>query len=393
MSALRAAELLRRVARPPVRQATFWAVQASVALIAGVHLYADLHLTVEGGEFPAGIPVVLLIVPVGYAALRWGLAGSAASALWASLLWLPHLVLPADQGHLGGDLVDLAVVDAVALLVGWKIDSERDARARGEAATAARLRAEARYRQEAMRYAALVVQAEEDQRGRLARELHDEPLQLFLHLARRLEALGSAPGMPRDLGGQLEEARLLALDAAARLRAVARDLRPPSLDQLGLAAALAGLLDEVESGSDTATVLRVTGHPRRLVDETELGAFRIAQEAIRNSVRHASASRVEVTVDFGARELSLEITDDGCGLPAVALDDIGDPGAGHLGLVGMRERASLLGGRLELSSSPGRGTSVRASLPLGASAGCGYRAPRGANGANRMEGVSGQVAG
>lgn len=353
------------MARPPVRQAAFWAVQAVVAALAGVHLYADLHLTVEGGQFPAGVPVVLLVVPVGYAALRWGVAGSAATGLGATLLWLPHLVLPADQGHLGGDFVDLAVVDAVGLLVGWKFDSERAARARGEAATAARLRAEARYREKATRYAALVVQAEEDQRGRLARELHDEPLQLFLHLARRLETLGSAADMPCRLGGQLREARLQALDAAARLRTMARDLRPPSLDQLGLAAALSSLLHDVERDSDTATALRVTGRPRRLAADVELGAFRITQEAVRNTVRHSSASRVDVTVAFGERELGLVVTDDGCGFPGWPIDDPGELGAGHLGLIGMSERAALLGGRLELASPTGRGTSVRVSLPLG----------------------------
>ena len=365
MSGLVAADpFLRRMARPPVRQGAFWVVQAMVALIAAVHLYADLHLLVEGGQFPAGVPVVLLVIPVGYASLRWGLAGSAATALWATLLWLPHLVLPADQGHLGGDFVDLAVLDAVALLVGWKIDSERAARFRVETATEARLRAEARYREEAMRYAALVVEAEEEQRRRLARELHDEPLQLFLHLARKLGTLGAAPGMPGGVLQDLEEARQHALDAAGRLRVMARDLRPPALDHLGLVPALSSLLAELEDDSGVTTQLRVSGAPGRLPGEVELGAFRIVQEAARNTLRHASASSLQVTVGFGDRELTLEIADDGCGFAGGSIEEAG---ARHLGVVGMRERTVLLGGSFELVSSPGRGTVVRATLPLAAS--------------------------
>ena len=439
-----------------MREKRFWVVQAMVVVVALAHLLVDLNVSTESGAFPSGLPVALLVVPVGYAALRYGLAGSAATGLWATLLWLPDLLLPGDRGHAGGDIVDLALVDAVAFFFGQRIEAERLAHARVERATAERLAVEAGYRQlfeangapilvldgtghvreanpaafglfggpvlgrdmaellgeempsgelagrvvhladghdyrielvalapgggqdaaqlmledvtqerserrRATRYAALVVQAEEDQRRRLARELHDEPLQLFLHLARHLEALADAEGVPPAVANRLGEARSQALDAASRLRVLARDLRPPALDQLGLVPALSSLLADIEEETELATVLVVSGSPSRLGPDLELGAFRIVQESARNTLRHAAALQLSVTVEFGAEEITLCASDDGKGFVPEEVDELE---GGHLGLLGMAERASLLGGHLDLRSSPGLGTVVRAVLPL-----------------------------
>ncbi len=456
-----AAEFARRALRPPVGEFRFWLIQLSVILLAGLHLYVDLNSVPTGGAFPDGIPVALLIIPVGYAAMRYGLAGSAATGLWATLLWLPDLALPGDQGHVGADVVNLVLVDVVAFVFGQQIESERLERGRVERATAERLSVEAGYRQlfeanwapilvldgdgsvrnanraalallgtpgrgvelsavlskgadlaeapgrvvtladgrdyrialaalppraagspegpgewqmmledvteersenrRATRYAALVVAAEEDQRRRLARELHDEPLQLFLHLARRLESLAAVAGVPPGVTGGLAEARTQALEAATRLRALARDLRPPALDQLGLVAALSSFLADVEEETGLQTRLEVTGGASRLTPDLELGAFRIVQEAVHNTIRHAEAARVQVSVTFAPEKLALCVEDDGRGFRP---ERTGDLNSGHLGLLGMHERAGLLGGTLELLSAPGRGTSVHASLPV-----------------------------
>lgn len=429
-----------------------------VVALAAVHLTIDLTAAADTGAFPAGIPVALLIVPVGYAALRYGLVGSAATGAWATLLWLPDLLLPHDQGHVGADLVNLALVDLVALFSGLHIDSERRARRRVERVTTERLAVETGYRRlfetnrapilvlgsdgvvmdanpaarqvfgaevigrraplpghgqlvseaqdgrvlrlsdgrdyrvgsvalpaggpdasaqvvledvtaerdrgrRATRFAAMVVQAEEEQRRRLARELHDEPLQLFLHLARRLDDFVRS-GVAPDAAQGLEQARAQALEAAGRLRDLASGLRPPALDQLGLRAALSSLLADVEVESSLATTLTVTGVVRRLSPEVELGAFRIAQEALRNVVRHARASQVELQVGFGADELVLCVVDDGGGF---APEQLAEAPTEHLGLLGMSERARLLGGSLAVRSAPGRGTRVEATVPLAVS--------------------------
>ncbi|MHB1509427.1 MAG: sensor histidine kinase [Acidimicrobiales bacterium] len=450
------ATVLRRATHPPVGEARFWVVQAMVLLIAGIHLLVDLHSSVESGAFPSGLPVALLVIPVGYAALRYGLAGSAATGIWATLLWLPDLLLPHDHGHVGGDIVDLALVDVVAFLFGQRIEAERVAHARVESTTAAALAVETRYRQlfqtnsapilvldttgtitdanpaatvllgsdlvgrpgasalarevaldeqagqvvsmpdgrdyridlvslhdtlgdgsvqvifedvteersegrRATRYAALVVQAEEAQRRRLARELHDEPLQLFLHLGRRLERLGRDPGVTEDVARELAEARRQALDAATRLRNLARDLRPPALDELGFLAALSSLVADVEEESELLTDIEVRGVEVRLSAELELGAFRIVEEAVRNTVRHSGAHELRVTVAFESQALSVTVADDGRGF---ATEKVAELGSGHFGLLGMGERSRLLGGHLEVRSEPGEGAVIVATLPI-----------------------------
>lgn len=427
-----------------------------VVVIAGLHLILDLHVSTEAGAFPSGVPVALLIFPVGYAALRYALAGAAVTTAWAILLWLPDLALPRDLGHVGGDVVDLALVAMVGIVFGRRIDAERYAHVRVERAMAKSLDIEARYHRlfetnrspilvidqrgivsdvnpaaktlfgadavgatgasflesdaplneqvgrvlflsdghdyrldvvslpdevgdvstqvifedvteersegrRARRYAQLVIQAEEDQNRRLARELHDEPLQLFLLLARRLESLGEVAGVPESVAEGLEEAHHQSLDAASRLRTLARDLRPPTLDQLGLVAALSSLIADIEDEADPVAELRVVGKEIRLPADTELGAFRIVQEAIRNALRHAGANHLRVRVEFADDQITLTVTDDGKGFDPERLSEL-DPE--HLGLLGMRERARLLGGRLDVRSLPGQGTAVELTIPL-----------------------------
>jgi signal transduction histidine kinase len=109
---------------------------------------------------------------------------------------------------------------------------------------------------------------------------------------------------------------------------------------------------------------RVSGEARRLRPDVELAAFRIAQEALANAVQHAGASKITVTVSFGERGLTLSVEDNGIGfIPPDIPDTLTHQG--HFGLVGMRERATLLGGRLEIRSEPGRGTRVTAWFPAG----------------------------
>ena len=214
----------------------------------------------------------------------------------------------------------------------------------------------------AQRYSQLVTRAEEDQKRRLARELHDEPLQLFLLLARRLQALGEVPGVPAAVADGLGEARVQSLEAAQRLRTLARGLRPPTLDQLGLVAAISSLVADIEEEGSPMVELHVAGPEARLLPEVELGAFRIVQEAIRNSLRHARAQRIDVVVEFRPDELTLRVSDDGRGFDAEKVNEVD---AEHLGLLGMRERARLLGGHLEVRTGDARGTTTLAVIPRG----------------------------
>ena len=162
------------------------------------------------------------------------------------------------------------------------------------------------------------------------------------------------------LAGDLGEARSQALDIAGRLRAVVAGLRPPALEQLGLTVALRGFLADVGEASAVHTDLQVTGEENRLPPEVELGAFRIAQEAVNNVIRHAGARKLVLTLAFDAAGLRLRVADDGCGFDPGTVNRP-SPSRG-LGMLSMRERAEIAGGRLTIRSAPGEGTVVEATL-------------------------------
>jgi signal transduction histidine kinase len=210
-------------------------------------------------------------------------------------------------------------------------------------------------------YAAYVIKAQEEERARIAQELHDEPLQTVVHLYRLLDRLSSAPaGHGADVRRGLGEARAVAEGIAEELRRLARGLRPASLEDLGLETALRRLVADADGRGSLRAELRVDGEPRRLDPLLELGLFRIAQEGVRNVERHARALHVEVGLRFDPEEVELTVQDDGRGLPPTVAAE----GELHgLGLVGMEERAALLGGRFEIDSRPLHGTRLHALIP------------------------------
>jgi signal transduction histidine kinase len=194
------------------------------------------------------------------------------------------------------------------------------------------------------------IKAAEEERLRLSRDLHDGLGQ----------ALGAAAVALARLDDEVEgaEAARLIDGALDELRRVTRGLRPPSLDDLGLGAAVESLAREAER-SGLATELRIDDLPR-LDPDVEQTCFRLAQEALTNVVRHAVASHVSVSLGLGTAGVVLEVRDDGRGFSAT--DGVG------LGLVGARERAARLSGSVEVTSEPGRGTTLRAVIPVGGAA-------------------------
>jgi signal transduction histidine kinase len=212
-------------------------------------------------------------------------------------------------------------------------------------------------------YAASVVRAQEEERARIAQELHDEPLQTVVHLYRLLDRLSTTPtGAADEVRQGLSEARGVAEGIAEELRRLARGLRPASLEDVGLVTVLHRLVAEADGRGDLRAQLSVDGEPRRLDPLLELGLFRIAQEAVRNVERHARAARVDIGLRFAPDTIELTVVDDGRGLPSAAVPD-GEPGG--LGLIGMQERAALLGGSFEIESRPRQGTRLRALIPAG----------------------------
>lgn len=204
------------------------------------------------------------------------------------------------------------------------------------------------------------IAATERERGRWARELHDESLQSLAGLRVLLSAARR--------GGREEVDALLAqgieqVDTAiAEMRRLIAELRPSTLDELGLGAALEALGERTAaSGSVEVRIvvdLALEGgrHGSRLLGEIEDAVYRLVQEALNNAIQHGEAERVTVEVTEDRLTLRIRVEDDGCGF------DLGAPGEGF-GLIGMRERATLAGGELELRSAPGDGTTVVARVP------------------------------
>jgi len=212
-------------------------------------------------------------------------------------------------------------------------------------------------------YLAAVTLAQEEERRRLAQELHDETTQALIAITQRVEMCEQATGDPARLARQLDEMRDLVAGALEDVRRLVHDLRPLYLEDLGLLPALEMLAGDVGQAEDAPQVtLDVVGPPRRLPADVELAVYRIVQEALSNVVRHAGATRAGVRVEFGDEALTLTVEDDGTGFAAPDTPHT-LARAGHFGLLGMRERALRFGGHLSLRSRPGEGTTVVVYLP------------------------------
>jgi two-component system, NarL family, sensor histidine kinase UhpB len=213
----------------------------------------------------------------------------------------------------------------------------------------------ARLEAEQRRRASAALEAQERERARVARDLHDEVNQALTGLILRLEALRTKA--PAELSGELAETGALASRAMEELLSLARQLRPAALDDLGLEAALAELTAGVGRQSGLSIAFEPEGALNDLSGENQLVVYRVVQEALSNAVRHAEAAHLRVRVARHPDRLELRVTDDGKGF------DVSRSREG-LGVAGMRERALLVGGALELESHPGLGTRVRLVVPL-----------------------------
>ena len=430
---------------------------------------AFAHTLLARNGFPEAlylVPSSLFLVPVVYAALKFGVRGAIPTAIWSTVLTLPDLVLFHDGLDRIGVLWQSAILVAIGAFVGLAVDHERDAREDAETREAARLASERRYRalydraadavlvvddggriEEAnaaaarlldkdlgeMRnrslvevagrdlatdllsgstnagprplqsreggspvwvqgvgaspltgegegggsqvmfrdvtlqyereqglegYARHAIAAREEERRRMAHELHDGPLQSLVLLLRKLDALDEGG----DDDGALEDAREIVDETAAELRRLSRALRPPILDDLGLVPALRSEASAFARRSGIEARFEVAGEVRPLSQDTELLLLRVTQESLHNSERHSGATSVQVSLSYEPESATLVVADDGRGIAAV-------PGAttllaqGKLGLLGIQERLRLAHGTLDIGARPGGGTMVSVRVP------------------------------
>lgn len=210
-----------------------------------------------------------------------------------------------------------------------------------------------------------VIDAQESERARVARDLHDEIGQSLTSVLLGLRLVEDSLDRPdldvEDCRQRTAEVRELVAAALRQVRTLAFDLRPTVLDDLGLTAALRRLVSEVGPRNALTVDLAVHGldEDARVAPEVETVVYRVVQEALTNVARHAAASSASVVIARDAGRLRAVVEDDGQGF-----DPDAAPGS-SLGMAGMRERASLVGGTLAVDAAPGRGTTVRLEVPVG----------------------------
>lgn len=342
------------------------------ARAARLRFIVEVHDGLERGRFEEAAAAVLAQVSA------FSGAGSAVLEIAASH-GLPSWRAAVGRGDAGA-AVDLAAADggvavrlALRLLPGRHALPAEDREAldvalRGIAA-ALGLQRQAAERQRLLddiagkrtELAALVgrlIEVQEQERRRVAHDLHDGSAQTLAALGYRLQA--AAAGLPDDapLRRELDGIADLARRSVAEIRAAIADLRPPELDGLGLAAALRARLDTL---GGLAVSAELSPAADRWPSTVALVLYRVAQEALANVVKHAGAARVTVRLFEAAGQARLDIADDGRGL---AVAGTGGGTGERLGIAGMRERLALIGGRLDLEGAAGQGTTVRAAVPL-----------------------------
>ena len=207
-------------------------------------------------------------------------------------------------------------------------------------------------------YATELIRAEEEERARVSRELHDGLGQLIAAVNLELETLRAQA--PETLAARIDDVRTLASQIGADIRRMAHELRPAILDELGLHDALLALTRRMSRPPRLAVELSVHGNLIVLPPDLRLTCYRVAQEALTNVVRHTSATRAEVRVDLDAHALRLAIADNGEGFDEAAVAR-----AEGFGLVGLRERVEAVGGSLRFGRADLGGALVAAELPVG----------------------------
>jgi signal transduction histidine kinase len=206
-----------------------------------------------------------------------------------------------------------------------------------------------------------MVRLQEEERARIAADVHDGVVQTMVGSLCEIQAAMAHLAVDTQVAETKQErARDLLRDSITELRRVIYDLRPVTLDTAGLVPAIENLREDLERITGVTIHLSVIGSPCRFDPDTEIGVYRIVQEAVNNAIKHAQADAVQVAVRFGDGELTVRVIDDGRGF---SLREAASLYGDHAGLIGMQERARSLGGKVTVSSQVGAGTTVEAVIP------------------------------
>lgn len=345
-----------------------WTLRLSYLQVAmDVFVVTAIFQSTGGIDSPFNWFYILLIIAVGLIGgfkltmLVTGLSiGLYALVLWGQYyFYLPHyhvghLATHADVGFHNRELVLFNLLIntfaflATGIIAGYVAETAEQRKKQIEAAS--------KFYKEAILKS--VTAAQEEERKRIARELHDETGQALTSLLLRLQAIEEDHSLPVNLKEKIHNLQMMTISVLQGLRMVISNLRPVMLDDLGLVPSIKWYLkNHVEPTGIKCTVV-VYGSPRRLEEATEISVYRVIQEAVNNVVKHAAASELIIIFRFEARQVKIVVQDNGKGFSLASL-----PLANRWGIVGMRERVALLGGNFDLASSPADGTTLTIEIP------------------------------
>ncbi|MGE5557201.1 MAG: sensor histidine kinase [Bacillota bacterium] len=209
-----------------------------------------------------------------------------------------------------------------------------------------------------------IIKAQEEERKRVAREIHDGPAQNMANVVMHTELCEKLlETKPEAVKSELQQLKIIVKKSLDEIRKLIFNLRPMALDDLGLLPTLYRFAEEILDRENLPVEIKVIGTERRLPSTTEVALFRLIQEAINNARRHAEAESVQVRVEFGARELRVTIMDNGKGFDLSKVKREAE-GKESFGIMSMQERVKLLNGEFNLDSSPGAGTRVLVVIPM-----------------------------
>ncbi|MFC2062997.1 sensor histidine kinase [Chloroflexota bacterium] len=321
-------------------------------------LFSSLGLTRHAVER------IFLLLPITYASFFLGLKVGLISVAITLAIMLPRVFL-ISESLTDALLESVGVIFIGGLITGW-FESHRREKKRNQQMLSMLESAqqELEHMQENLRfYLQQVTRAQEEERKRIARELHDDTAQELIALSRKLDSLASnAKHLSEHDILYLQELREQTDKTLDGVRRFSQDLRPSILDDLGLVPALEWLTSDLTSNFGIDIGIGVLGPVRRFSTETELILFRITQEALRNVWKHSEASKAWVTLEFRVGKATLIIKDNGKGFEQP--ERVGDlANSGKLGLAGMHERTQLVGGNLIIDSETSKGTTITVEIP------------------------------
>lgn len=350
---IRLARVLRLYRSPLASSKVHIGLLASILVVGALLHYGDSLplLSAAASHTPIGLANrqslerILLLLPVLYGSVVYGIRGGLITLAVAEAIMVPRALM--GPGDLVQTLLQVAGISVIGGLFVALVVSER------------------RRVEHAKALAQRVIVAQEEERRRIARELHDETVQSLYVITQRLDHLASwaKGGSDQGVVEEVQRVRTQAVEAATDLRRLLQDLRPRILDDVGFIPALEWLLDETLRQHGVKGQLEVRGAPALLSPDHQLLLWRIAQESLSNVGKHAQASEVALTLYQEDYRVRMAIRDNGRGFEAKRLAR--DPSLqAKLGIQGMQERARLLGGTLTVRSEVGKGTTVSVDVPI-----------------------------